>query len=65
MTGSYINGSSPPIHAYCQGVVIEEGTGAPLAIVRDDNNVVVSTPAWYAGEAGPKSRPADQGVLQL
>jgi len=38
-------------------VVIEAGTGVPLALVRDDNNVVASTPAWYAGETS-----GDQGV---
>jgi hypothetical protein len=42
--------------------VLEAGTGVPLALVRDDNSEDASTPAWYAGETGPRSRPGDQGV---
>jgi hypothetical protein len=31
-------------------------------LVRDDNNAAASTPAWYDGETGPRSRPGNQGV---
>lgn len=45
--------------------MIDAGTGVPLALVREYNNVVASTPAWYPGETGPRSRPGDQGVQRF